>query len=216
MTNKQVSPVSLAAAAAGAVSGAALPTAAAATTSLEALLTQLKSADDKARTEAWCAAGPLGAEAVQPLAALLTSADREVARAASRALGKIVHYAGRPGAGAERKAVAAALIDVLTTGQLAAVRRELVWLLSEVAGDEAVPPVAALLSDPELRDDARMCLERLPGIKATAALKAALPHAPEDFKPSLAHALRRKGVNVKGVPDLRRVPTKATSMKPIA
>jgi hypothetical protein len=180
------------------------------------LLRQLKSADDKARTEAWCAAGPLGAPAVQPLAALLTDADREVARAASRALGKIVHYAGRPGAGAERKAVAAALIAALSAGPPAAARRELLWLLSEIGGDEAVPPVAALLSDPELRDDARMVLERLPGIKATAALKAALKQAAEDFKPSLAHALRRKGIRVNGVPDLRRVPTKATSVKPLA
>jgi HEAT repeat protein len=113
-----------------------------------------------------------------------------VARAASRALAKIVHYAGRPGTGVQRKEVAAALIAALCAGQPAGVRRELVWLLSEVGDDEAVPPVAALLSDPELRDDARMVLERLPGIKATAALKAALPQAPEDFKPSLAHGLR--------------------------
>jgi len=216
VTTKQVSTISLAAAAAGAASSASLPSAVAATTSLEAFLTQLKSADDKARTEAWFSAGPLGAPAVQPLAALLTHTDREVARAASRALGKIAHYAGRPGAGAERKAVAAALSAALSAGPPAAARRELLWLLSEIGGDEAVPPVAALLSDPELRDDARMVLERLPGIKATAALKAALQHAPEDFKPSLAHALRRKGINVEGVPDLRRVPTKATGVKPIA
>jgi HEAT repeat protein len=215
MTTKQVSTVSLAVAA-GAASSATLPSVAAATTSLEAFLRQLKSADDKARTEAWCAAGPLGAAAVQPLAALLTGADREVARAASRGLGKIAHYAGRPGAGAERKAVAAALSAALSAGQPAPARRELVWLLSEIGGDEAVPPVAALLSDPELRDDARMVLERLPGIKATAALKAALNQAPADFKPSLAHSLRRKGVAVKGVPDLRRIPTKATSLKPLA
>jgi HEAT repeat protein len=215
MTTKQVTPVSLAAAAAGAV-GSAGVAGVGAPASLEALLAQLKSADDKARTEAWCAAGPLGAAAVQPLVALLTGADREVVRAASRALGKIVHYAGRPGAGAERKAVGKALIAGLSAGQPAAVRRELVWLLSELGGDEAVPPVAALLSDPELRDDARMFLERLPGNKAIAALKAALKLAPENFKPNLAHALRRKGINVKGVPDLRRVPTKATGVKPTA
>jgi len=52
--------------------------------------------------------------------------------------------------------------------------------------------------------------------KAAAALRAALQEAPADFQPNLAHALRRKGIRVKGVPDLRRVPVKATSVKPAA
>ena len=79
----------------------------------------------------------------------------------------------------------------------------------------AVPPVAALLNHPELGDDARMCLEGLPVDEAVAALKAALASAAETQKPALAHALRKRGVDVPGVPDMRLVPTKETTVKPV-
>jgi hypothetical protein len=85
----------------------------------------------------------------------------------------------------------------------------------QIAGEEAVPPVAALLANRELHEDARMTLERLPGDKATAALQAALAAAAEDDKPALAHSLRVRGVQVPDVPDLRLKPTKSTSVQPV-
>ena len=89
------------------------------------------------------------------------------------------------------------------------------WMLWQIAGPEAVEPVAALLSNADLRNDARMCLEGLPAAEAVTALQAALRTAPDDFKPALAHSLGKRGIEVRGVPDLRLVPTKQTSVKPV-
>jgi hypothetical protein len=85
----------------------------------------------------------------------------------------------------------------------------------QIAGEEAVEPVAALLANADLHEDARMALERLPGQKATAALQAALADADEAQQPALAHSLRVRGVDVPGVPDMRLVPTRETSVKPV-
>jgi hypothetical protein len=86
-------------------------------------------------------------------------------------------------------------------------------MLSEIAGDEAAQPLATLLTNKELREDARMALERIDGKASLAALQAALATAPEDFRPNLAQSLRRRGVEVPGVPSARLVPTKQTSVR---
>jgi hypothetical protein len=85
----------------------------------------------------------------------------------------------------------------------------------QIAGEEAVAPVAALLAHQELHEDARMALERLPGGKATAALQAALATADDTQKSALAHSLRVRRVDTPGVPDLRLQPTKQTSVQPV-
>ena len=153
-----------------------------------------------------------GAPAVKPLAAVMTDDDFEIARSAKRALWQIVRHAGRPGAAVEAKAVTGQLIPLLTASP-APVKREVLWMLSEIAGDEAVPPMAALLSDSEVRDDARCALTRMPGSKATAALSKAMPTAPEDFKYALADSLRARGGKIAGYPSRKLVPTKQTSVK---
>ena len=175
------------------------------------LIAKIKSQDDNVRGPAWQGAGPCGAPAVRPLAAVMTDADFEIARSAKRALYKIVRHAGRPGAAKETKAVVAELIALLSNSP-AVVRRETLWMLSEIGGDEAVAPMAALLSDKELREDARCALVRLPGKKATAALKSAFAGAPEEFKFALAESLRQRGEKVKGYPSQKLVPTRQTTV----
>ena len=86
-------------------------------------------------------------------------------------------------------------------------------MLSEIGGDESVEPIARLLSDKDLREDARCSLERLPGDKAVAALKTALATAPADFKPNIAQSLRARGVTVPGLPCRKLVPTRKTGVK---
>lgn len=149
--------------------------------SVDDLIARIKNKDDKVRGPAWQTAEKYGAPAVKPLAAVMTEPEPEVARAAQRGLWKIVRYAGRPNAGAEAKAVVAELMPLLVQGANV-VRREVVWMLSELAGDEAIPPMSALLSHPELREDARCALTRMPGAQVTAVLKKALASAPEEFK----------------------------------
>ncbi len=177
------------------------------TSPVEELLARIQSTDDKVRGPAWQGAGPAGASAIKPLAALMIHADFEVARSAKRALYKIVRHAGRPGAEAEAKAVASELIRLLSNSAVN-VRREALWMLSEIGDDTAVAPMAALLADPAARDDARCALLRLQGPRVIAAFKSALANSPEDFKFALADSLRQLGEPVEGYPSRKLVPTR--------
>jgi bilin biosynthesis protein len=160
--------------------------------SVESLISQLKNKDDNIRGPAWKNAGAFGAPAVRPLAELMMDPDQETARAARRALGQIVHEAGRPGQSARAKAISSALVQLLS-GSSPAVQSEALWLLSEIAGDSAVSAMAVLLTNPQVREDARCALTRLPGRAATRALRSALASASEDFRPALTQSLRARG-----------------------
>ncbi|KPK43544.1 MAG: hypothetical protein AMJ65_05475 [Phycisphaerae bacterium SG8_4] len=172
------------------------------------LIRRIEDSDAETRTEAWQSAGDVGAPAVQPLALVMTHEDLEVARAAKRAMWKIVRHAGRPGAPNAKTAVVGKLYGLLGADQPVSVRREVLWMLSEIGGMRAIKPIAELLSDKHLREDARMALERIPIQRAVQALKAGFEIAPEDFKPNLAQSLRKRGVNVEGYPCVKLVPTK--------
>jgi hypothetical protein len=91
----------------------------------------------------------------------------------------------------------------------------MIWMLSEIGADESVGPIAGLLSHAELKDDARMALERIPGDRSMQALKSAFESASEDFKPSLAHSLRVRGVEISEYPTAKLDPTKPTGVQPI-
>lgn len=172
------------------------------------LISRLKDSDAETRTKAWQSAGDIGAPAVQPLAIVMTDEDLEVARAAKRAMWKIVRHTGRPGAVNAKNAVVAKLCGLLGADQPVSIRREVLWMLSEIGGKRAIRPIAELLSDEHLREDARLALERIPIARAIQALKAGFEIAPEDFKPNLAQSLRKRGVKVDGYPCVKLVPTK--------
>ena len=78
---------------------------AAETASVEDLVQRVASDDDKVRGAAWQGARSYGAPAVKPLAELMNHENGEVARAAKRAIWKIVRYAGRPNATTDTRAV---------------------------------------------------------------------------------------------------------------
>lgn len=182
---------------------------------VDELIAKIKDRSEQVRTEAWLGAGGVGAAAVKPLARVMTNKEPEVARAAKRGLWKIVRHVGRSGADDERKTVVAELLGLLGDGQAVPVRREVLWMLSEIGGNDSVGPIAALLSNKKLREDVRMVLERIGGKKSLAALKAGLKAAPEDFKPNIAQSLRARGVKVLGLSCVKLVPTKKTNVKPI-
>lgn len=181
----------------------------------DALVAALKGSDEKARGDAWFAAGKLGAAAVAPLAELMADKNLETRRAATRGLWQVTRHAGRPDAETEKGAVVGELLPLLDWKRPAAVRREVLWMLSELGGDECVEPIAVVLRSERLREDARGALERLPGAKSLEALQAALEAAPPDFKPAIAQSLRNRGVPVRGFPCLKRVPMKQTEVKPL-
>jgi HEAT repeat protein len=180
---------------------------------IQALIDRIKNPDDAISGAAWQSAGPYGAVVVKPLAALMADGDAELARKGKRALYRVVRHAGRPEAAEERPAVEGELIVVLGSSP-SRVRREVVWMLSEIGSERAVGAMAALLADQELREDARCALTRLPAPGAVAALKAAFATAPEDFKSALAESLRQRGEKVKGYPTRKLVPTAQTKVAP--
>ena len=184
---------------------------------VEQLIARIKDKDDRVRGEAWQNAGPTGAAAIEPLAKVAADpgSELEVGRAAKRAMWKIVRHVGRPGAEAEKKPVVMALLALLGENWPVALRRDVLWMLSEIAGDEAVDQIAPLLKHAQLREDARCCLQRIPGDQSLEALKAAMAAAEGDFKSAIAESLRVRGVPVPDVPSKKLLPTKQTSVKPV-
>ena len=180
---------------------------------VDELVAKIKSSDDKVRGPAWQSAATVGVPAIKPLATAMLDPDFEVARSAKRAVWIIVRHAGRPGAEAERKAAQAVLI-LLLQGQPAPVRKEALWMLSEIGDTKAVEPMAVLLTDADVREDARCALTRLPFPAAIRALEQALKAASEDFKPPVAESLRMRGVAVADHPTQKLSPTKRTSLAP--
>jgi len=180
---------------------------------IQDLIERIKSPDETISGAAWQSAGPYGAAAVKPLAALMADGDFELARKGKRALFVIVRYVGHPAAAGQRRAVERELIVVLRSGP-SRVSRHVVWMLSEIGSARAVRAMAALLADPELREDARCALTRLPAQSAVTALKSAFAVAPEDFKYALAESLRQRGEKVEGYPSRKLVPTAQTTVTP--
>jgi hypothetical protein len=182
---------------------------------LDVLIENIQSEDHAVRAAARDGAAAIGAKAVGPLAEIAASGALEAARAAQRAIQRIVYHAGRPGAEDEAKAVQGELLKLLGESQPLQFRRDVLWMTWQIADEDAVEPVAALLADEQLCEDARMALERMPGESATRALQTALASATAPEKPALAHSLRKRGVETPGVPDLRLVPTKETTVQPV-
>jgi HEAT repeat protein len=201
--------------AAGAVALTAETSGAAKTKTVDELINGIKDKNDKVRAEALLSAGGVGAPAVKSLAKVMADEDVEVMRAGKRALWKIVRHAGRPRARDEKKAVVTELVGLLGDDQPTSVRREVLWMLSEICGRPSLKPIAALLSNKELREDARMVLQRVPGKQSLAALKNGLKAAPKDFKLNIAQSLRKRGVKVRGLACVKLVPTKKTNVKPL-
>lgn len=212
MSTNNLKTVSIAAAAVGVLAQSASTARA---QGVDELIAGIKSDSAEKRTQAWQSAGEVGAQAVKSLAEVMTGDNLEVARAAKRALWQIVRYTGRPKTNKEKRAVEKELVGLLRKDQTAAVRREVLWMLSEIGARNSIKPIAGLMRNNDLREDARMALERIPTKRAVTTLKAAFEKAPEDFKPNIAQSLRKRGVEVEGYPCKKLVPTKQTDVKPL-
>jgi len=182
-------------------------------TAVEKLIADIQNTDDNVRGAAWQSAASAGSPAVKSLAALMTDPNLEVARSAKHAIWKIVRHAGRPKADKERKAVQAELIVLLNADYATVVRREALWMLSEIGDASTVQKIARLLQQVEVREDARCALERMPSSRAIRALEQALKTVPEDFRPAVANSLRVRGHRISGYPSRKLQPSRETSVK---
>jgi HEAT repeat protein len=165
---------------------------------VDTLIAKIKDRGDQVRAEGWRNAGKVGAAAVKPLAAVMTSGDvdREVAHAARRALWQIVRYSGAAGNETAREEVLPELHALLADAWPEALRREAIWMISEIGGAESVSPLAACLKSSELLEDARCGLERIPGEESLSALKEALLTVAEKYRNNVVQSLRARGVEL--------------------
>ena len=155
-------------------------------------LAKIQDKDPSVRCQAWRSAGPMGARVVIPLGELMASSDPGIAKAAREALKVVAHHSARPGAEAERKAVSQALCKLLSKQYPARTRADAAHLLGLVGKAEAVGPLAACLSDPAIREDARMALERIPGSASQKALAQAMAKADPQLKKALQQSIQHR------------------------
>lgn len=201
--------------AAGAVAVATRKSGAAQGQAVDDLIAGLKDKNDNVRAEALGSAARAGAPAVKPLAKVIADKDIEVSRAGKRALWKIVRHVGRPGADKEKQVVIVRLRELLGDEQPPSVRREVLWMLSEICGSESVNDIAALLPVEGIREDARMALERIPGSESLDALKQEMRVGADDFKLNIAQSLRKRGLRIRRLNCVKLVPTKQTKVEPL-
>jgi HEAT repeat protein len=111
------------------------------------LIAKLKDKSEKVRAETWLNAAKVGAPAIKPLAAVMTSgeSDLEVARAAKHALWSIVSGFGRIESEDQRKSILDALHSLMTDDWPDAFRREVLWMLSEIGDDSSVSSIVSVL-----------------------------------------------------------------------
>ena len=151
-------------------------------------LTAIRSDNADERFAAWRQAGQAPPSAIAELGKLAGGNNPGVAKAAAEALTTMVHSVGKDPASPNRAAVVKGLLTLAGSGSLTA-RVHALRLLSNIAGEDAVAPIAVHLNSPELREEAIYALERIPGNASIQAIMAAYKPAPAEFKPRLLAAL---------------------------
>jgi hypothetical protein len=164
-----------------------------------ALIEKIKNPDETVHYDAWQKAGPEGASAVAPLADLITSDDKGVGKAARGALQNIAYYSARPGSRGDAHAVSSELLKVAQSSRPYAVRALALHLLGFTADSRMARDIGKLLEDATVREDARMCVERIPGSGSLAVLKHFETTAPADFKPNVEQSLHNRALTPKSV-----------------
>jgi len=125
----------------------------------------------------------------------MSSDDLNKRKAAQNKFSLMCLAAGRPGAETERGAMCAVILPKLGSATPEETR---VWLLRQlqyIARAEAVPAVAALLTDKSLRvrECARRTLQEIPGEEALKALRGALAKATTaDWRIAMINALAQR------------------------
>ncbi|MCP4638834.1 MAG: hypothetical protein GY851_00300 [bacterium] len=155
---------------------------------------RLSSGEPDVRNQAAADAAALGAEAVPPIGALVGSDTFYTSQAAERALANLTHHAARPSADAERTAVAGELVKLIADTYPDKTRREALRLLAFVGGEAQVAPVAALLMEQSIADEARLALDQIPGEAASKALLDTLYLAPPELRVLLFDTLVHRNV----------------------
>jgi len=127
--------------------------------------------------------------AIGELAKALVSEDLSKWANADRTLEALCHRAAAPGREAHRVGASKALIAQLKAKLSKPGLARIIRHIERIGGAEAVPALAGLLSNKDLREPARRALMRNPAPAAVEALRAALPKADKQFRIALIDAL---------------------------
>lgn len=157
-----------------------------------AFLATMDNASATLRYPAWTTAEKYGPSVIVPLGEKMEAADRSKSQDLKRAIERIVHQAGQPGADAERKAVAAELVKLLVPDRSAKVKNEILDLLGYIADESNLSAIELLLADEAVRVEACRAIQRIPGRAATACLEQSLEKSQGDFTIALLGALGQR------------------------
>ncbi len=159
------------------------------------LVEAIRSGDADARWDAAESAAEIaGADAIRDLAALMEDADPGKAKAARVAMDRIALACTAPGKEKEQREVSAALAAVAAGEGSVGTRRHAIRLLGMAGRAEACETLAELIGHRELREDARMALQRIPGEAAARALEKAARNAPPGYESALQRSLRDRSI----------------------
>jgi hypothetical protein len=157
-----------------------------------AFMATMDNASATLRYPAWITAEKYGAQVIVPLGERMEAADRSKFQDLKRAIERIVHNVGRPGADADRKAVAAEMCKLLVPDRSAKVKNEILDLLACIADDSNLAAMEPLLNDTAVREEACRAIQRVPGRAATEMLEKNLEKAPADFQARLLSAIGKR------------------------
>ncbi len=162
---------------------------------LNEYLIRIQSPDAGIRYSAWKSAWSQKSDAVAPLAKLASSPDKGIAKAANAALPILAHHSARPGAYEEAESMASELLKIAESSDYPMlIRAQSLNLIGCISPAQLVPRIAKLLATDELREEARMAIERIPGNPSTHALKAGLRSTPESFHKNLQQSLHNRSL----------------------
>jgi len=131
----------------------------------------------------------LGPDAVKAIAAKLVPPTQGGDLKERLALHGLALTVARPGAEADRKMVAGALVPAMQAAKGREVKAFLIRQLQLCGKDEAVPPLARLLTSADLYEPAAQALTRIRTPKAIEAMVRALPGAKPPLRLTLIRAL---------------------------
>jgi HEAT repeat protein len=146
------------------------------------LLAAIQSESAEERFAAWRSAADVDPKAIAELGRLAASENPGVAKAAREAITTMTH-------GSPRKAAVVKQLIALAATAALPVKAHAYRSLSLIATESDVPAIAKGLADPQVREEAVFCLERIPGAASDKALMAAYKGAASDFKPRILYAL---------------------------
>lgn len=152
-------------------------------------LGDIRSDNPDVRFAAWRQAGDADPATIPQLGQIAGAENPGVAKAAREALTTMVHSVGKEATAPRRAGVVKGLLEISGAAYSTPVRALAYRLLSQIAGDDAVPVIAKSIHDPDLREEVVFCLERIPGSASLKALQSSYREAKDEFKPRILAAL---------------------------